>query len=295
MSTDARVTRTHTSTYRFLGLAAQLALLLVVIRAYRFEQFLNGYLGFFSMCCLTFGAFAVHYWLPFEMKERFWVVVSLGAAFLFLPVAVAFGIIGTGAAIYLIVASPLSYWTRVSLIAAGMACLMFLRGMPGLVLRATHGHSFSNFWPVFGAIFMFRLIIYLYDMQDMKKRPPLTAFLSYFFILPNYFFLLFPVVDYKTMRMGYYRRDIHEMAQQGIVWMCRGIAQLLLYLVVSHVRDMVMMDGIHSFADPGLDDVPDLHAVPARLRAISLQHRTVASVRLRPARDQPQVPARRAA
>ncbi len=134
------------------------------------------------------------------------------------------------------------------IVVAGMATLMFLRVQPALVARFAHGHPLSNFWPVLGAIFMFRLIIYAYDIHEMKGRPPLTAFLAYFFILPNYFFLLFPVIDYKTMRMNYYRRDTHEIAQQGIVWMCRGTAQLLLYLVVTHVRDMLMLDGVRSFA-----------------------------------------------
>ncbi len=98
---DPRISRAKPSVYRFLGLVAQLALLLTVIRAYRVEQFLNGYLGFFSMCCVAFGAFTIHYWLPFELKERFWVAVSIGAAFLFLPVWVAVEILVAGAALYL--------------------------------------------------------------------------------------------------------------------------------------------------------------------------------------------------
>jgi alginate O-acetyltransferase complex protein AlgI len=244
---DPRIERAQPSLYRFLGLAGQLALILLVIRAYRLEQFLNGYLGFFSMCCVAFGAFAIHYWLPFEWKEKFWVGASLAATALFLPLAVAAGIVLVGAAFYLVLSSRFSYRARVGVIVAGIGALMLLRGHPELVARFAYGHSFGNLWPVLGGIFMFRLIIYLYDVQEIEGRPPLVAFLSYFFILPNYFFLLFPVIDYKTMRMNYYRRDIHKVAQQGIMWMTRGIVQLLLYLIIAHVRDTLTLDGVHSF------------------------------------------------
>jgi hypothetical protein len=78
------------------------------------------------------------------------------------------------------------------------------------------------FYPVFGAIFMFRIIIYVYDLAHSRERARLLPFLSYFFVLPNYYFTFFPVIDFQTMRRSYYQRDIHEIAQQGIRWMTRG-------------------------------------------------------------------------
>ena len=54
------------------------------------------------------------------------------------------------------------------------------------------------------------MISYAHDVRYMKERPPLREYLAYFFILPNFYFPLFPVIDYKTMRLSYYRRDIHE-------------------------------------------------------------------------------------
>ena len=235
---DPRLERARPDLRRFLLLSAQLVLLLVVFRVYRVEQF-SGDTGFFFMCCLAFGAFAIHYWLPFHRKEQFWVAVSLLAALCLLPIWRAALLMIAGGALYLVVASSLSYGKRLALVSAGLAVAILFRGQPAFLVRLTHQHTLGSFWVLFGALFMFRLIVYLHDIRYLEGRPPLTEFLAYFFILPNYIFLLFPVVDYKSMRVGYYRRNIHEIAQQGIVWICRGTVQLLVYMLVFYARDML--------------------------------------------------------
>jgi len=76
------------------------------------------------------------------------------------------------------------------------------------------------------------MIIYTYDLSYSKTPPSLKDFLTYFFMLPNYYFMLFPVVDYQTFRKGYFKRDIHTVAQQGVWWIFRGTTHLLLYRIV---------------------------------------------------------------
>ena len=70
-----------------------------------------------------------------------------------------------------------------------------------------HFTSLDDFWPVLGAIFMFRMIIYLYDVKHQTGPVRLKDYLSYFFLLPNYYFLLFPVVDFQTFRRSYFQRE----------------------------------------------------------------------------------------
>jgi len=81
---------------------------------------------------------------------------------------------------------------------------------------------------------MFRLIIYLYDLRHEKKSATIWERLSYFFLLPNVCFLLFPVVDYQTFRRTYYNDDPYEIYQKGVLWMLRGVVHLLLYRLVYH-------------------------------------------------------------
>src|SRR3954447_20248568 len=71
-SVDPRCAHAYTHPYRFLVIAAQLALILGVVWVYRVEQFGFGDLDFFALCGVSFVAFAIHYWLPFRWKEKFW-------------------------------------------------------------------------------------------------------------------------------------------------------------------------------------------------------------------------------
>ena len=56
--------------------------------------------------------------------------------------------------------------------------------------------------------------------------------LSYFFLLPNVAFPLFPVVDFATFRRTYYDRDALQIYHAGVRWMLVGLTHLLAYRVV---------------------------------------------------------------
>ena len=90
-------------------------------------------------------------------------------------------------------------------------------------------------------MFMFRMIIYLYELKHAKKPETLVDTLSYFFLLPNYCFMHFPVVDYRTMQRGYFADDVHAMQRRGLEMMFRGTIHLLL-----------LPPGLPRDVDPGL-------------------------------------------
>jgi hypothetical protein len=203
-------------------LAIPLALLLVLFKMYNLEQ-----PAFFLLACLVFSGFAVSYWLPFQFKETFLILLSLAGAYVLLSPLVASSLIVVGFLLFGIVRSGIAFrWRLLAILVLLAICLYF---------RATsHIQLLEGFWPVLGAMFMFRMIVYLYDVKHMKTPPALKDYLSYFFLLPNYYFLLFPVVDYQTFRKSYYKRDVHTVAQQGIWWIFRGTTHLLLYRVIFH-------------------------------------------------------------
>jgi len=87
-------------------------------------------------------------------------------------------------------------------------------------------------WPVLGSIFMFRLAVYFYEIRHDKTPVSITQTLSYFFLLPNVCFPLFPVVDYKTFKRNYYDKDAYQIYQIGVDWMARGVLHLILYRYV---------------------------------------------------------------
>lgn len=201
----------------FAALLAQLAALVAVFRIYLIETH-----AFLVLSCLVFAGFAIHYWLPFRWKEWFFIVLSTGGAYLLLEPLLSTVLIAAGLAIFGVAASPFPYRIRLGGILALLGLMLYGRATLGFHLPA-------QVWPLLGALFMFRLLVYLYDLAYMKGRPSLKEFLAYFFLLPNYYFLFFPVIDFQTMRRTYFDRDIHECAQTGIYWMYRGTIQLLCY------------------------------------------------------------------
>jgi alginate O-acetyltransferase complex protein AlgI len=209
---------------RFLLLCVQLASLLAVFWLYHIEGPV-----FFSLAVLSFAGFAVHYWLPLAWKERFFVLLSMAGAFIVLEPGVAALVLATGGLIFGVTRLPMSWHFRLGLILAIAVSVMLARSFPDAGIPGAY-------WPTLGALFMFRLVLYMYALKHATTPFGFREFASYFFMLPNFYFLFFPVVDFQTMRKGFMRRDIHSVAQQGILWIVRGTVQLLLYRVVVQLR-----------------------------------------------------------
>jgi alginate O-acetyltransferase complex protein AlgI len=219
---DPRAALARTSVVGFASLMAQLGLLLGVFRLFDIEEAAFGLLSL-----LAVGGFAIHYWTPFAWKSTFLIAWSLGSAFVMLSPTTASLLVASGLALYALTTAPIPFRWRLALVLSVTAALVY--GRATLAFGAP-----PEFWPMFGALFMFRYIVYLYEAAWARTRPTLHDFLTYFFILPNYYFVLFPVIDYQTQRQTYFRRDIHEVAQQGIAWIARGTIQLMLYRLVYH-------------------------------------------------------------
>jgi alginate O-acetyltransferase complex protein AlgI len=234
-ATAQRTLRAAPDFWRFCALAGQLALLLAVFRLYHLED-----LPFQEMAMIAGGAFLVHYWLPFRLKEPFLAAVSLAGAFYLLYPPVPELVIGAGLLIFLLLRMPVPFRWRLLGLGGIFAVLIYGCATRRLPIPAP-------FYAAFGALFMFRIIIYAYDAAHSEEPIRLVPFLNYFFILPNYVFTLFPVIDFRTMRSTHYQRDIHEIAQQGIRWILRGVIQLCLYRLVFYFNDQYLPDRVTSF------------------------------------------------
>ncbi|MBI4516691.1 MAG: hypothetical protein HY699_12840 [Deltaproteobacteria bacterium] len=240
VTTDPRAAHATRDPLRFTALMAQLGALLLVFKTFRVEE-----PAFLVLAATAFGGFAVHYWLPFRFKEPFWILLSLGGAFVLLEHRVALLLLAFGGVFFAILAAPLPYVVRAGGVAAIFAALLYGRALHGFGLP-------QQFWPVFGALFMFRMLIYLYDLRHGGQRPKVRDFLRYFFLLPNYYFVLFPVIDFQTLRRSFYARDVHDVAQQGIHWIVRGTSQLLLYRLVYYLKPEATPDTVTSAGALGL-------------------------------------------
>lgn len=106
-------------------------------------------------------------------------------------------LIGIGLGLIGIYHLPIRFGGLVGVIAVAGVDLAFLRA---------HRQWFpdvSEMWVILGSMFMFRLMVYLYDLKHRTAPFSPARAVAYFFMLPNVCFALFPVVDYKTFCSTY--------------------------------------------------------------------------------------------
>ncbi len=223
---------------RFFIIAAELALFVAVIYQLNLES-----PAFLQLSILTFFGWSVHYFLPHRYRLLFFVVLSFLAIELIFSKAWDkwwqgdrwwYGDIGEGAWLVAIGLGLIGLCHLPVRFAWRVAALIAV----GAVLAAARAGWISvpwseAIWPVLASMFMFRIIVYLYEVRHEKKPVTLLERLAYFFMLPNVCFPLFPVVDFQTFRRTYYDKpDRHEIYQTGIHWLFRGALHLILYRLV---------------------------------------------------------------
>ncbi|MDP6978946.1 MAG: hypothetical protein QF570_10140 [Myxococcota bacterium] len=211
---------------------AQLAVVIAAATRYRFES------PAFQKSLPWIGvAVVAHHFLPQRYRMPFFTTISMVSVVYVLGIGPAgFDIasalkqaaplIGMGLFLIALCHLPIAYGVRVALLFATGGFFMYARG--GTVFDG----ALASVWPLLAAFFMFRLVIYAYDIQHEKKRPPIAQTLAYFFMLPNAFFPFFPVVDWKNFGRGYYNDDALRIYQRGLQWMARGVMHLVFYRIV---------------------------------------------------------------
>jgi hypothetical protein len=198
-------------------LLVQLGLVLAVVWEFHLEErrFLLVALA------VTVGGFAIHAWLPVRLRLPWFCTLSMACLVVWVGAGPAVVGLAIGCALIGISLLPASLGARVLLLVLAAAGLIWLRR-----------DSDAPFWPIIGSMFMFRLIVFMHEQRRARERVNLPKTLAYFFMAPNVFFTLFPVIDYRTFRDGYYSDRRKTIYQTGVHWVATGVAHLLLYRVV---------------------------------------------------------------
>jgi hypothetical protein len=170
----------------------------------------------------------VHHFLPAAWRQDFFAALSVAS------VPMVFGwhdgtwLLAAGGLLIALCHLPVPMrWRIVLLLLAGGT----LAAERLQVLPTASPTMPSSIWPILGSMFMFRLMIYVYDLKHRAAPFGLGRALAYFFMLPNVCFPLFPIVDYKTMQRSAYNEDALRLYQTGNRFMLRGLAHLALYKV----------------------------------------------------------------
>jgi D-alanyl-lipoteichoic acid acyltransferase DltB (MBOAT superfamily) len=221
---DSTVAETTSSRTRFGTIALitlQLGLVVLVVRQYRLES-----RTFLWVVALVAAGFPAHALLPPRFRLPFFAGLSLAAIAIALGILNGAALVALGAALIGICHTPVRFSLRVGLLLAVGGVLAAARGgvLPTPLSDAV--------WPVLGSMFMFRLALYLYALKHQADRPTWMQSFSYFFMLPNVCFPLFPVVDFTTYQRTYYDTDAEAIYARGVRWITRGMVHLLLYRFV---------------------------------------------------------------
>jgi len=203
---------------QFGAVACQVLLVALMFKAVRLESEV-----FREVLFIAAAAFPINHLLPLRFRLPFFVLLSLGTIIYVIGVSSSAWLIGLGLVLIGLCHVPASMNVRLGLVfGAAIILAVFRAGWVGAPWPGT-------IWPLLGAMFMFRLIIYVYDLVHKSAPFSFWRSLAYFFMVPNICFPLFPVVDYQTFCRTYYNEDPYKIYQTGVKWMIRGAIQLILY------------------------------------------------------------------
>jgi hypothetical protein len=210
---------------KFSGLVVQLGLLVTIVQMSSLEH--NAF--FYKLMPLTFYGFIIHYFLPRDYRLAFFLLLSFAAIFGVLGLVDGAWLIGLSLGLIGLAHLPISFAARGFILLAVAVMLVVMRA--GYLPFPWP----QSIWPILASMFMFRMVIYFYDLKH-KKVPAggLTHTLSYFFLLPNVAFPLFPAVDYSTYRRTYYDEDEHRIYQTGMKWIFWAAVHLLIYRYIDY-------------------------------------------------------------
>ena len=229
----------------FLRNLRYLGLLLVIFKVYRIEERAFQGRAFQMLVTLVLLALPVHYMVPFRWKKPLFVALSIGSLFWVFGSLVAATVLAFAAVMIGICFLPIPWIARAATLGALALAMAFARPETARIAIP------ENVWPIVASIFMFRMVVYLYELKHAKKRENVVDTLSYFFLLPNYCFMHFPVVDYRTMQRGYFANDVHAMQRRGLQMMFRGTVHLLCYRLVYHEL-LISPAKVHDWASLGI-------------------------------------------
>ena len=214
-------------TARLAVVAIQLGLLVVLARIFGIEESV----GFNRIAPIIFIGFLANALAPLKYRKPIFLFVSLAAIEAIFPFPNSLVLVAIGLTLIGACHLPVPHLVRVFVVIAIAVGLALFRAD---VFPSPIDSLGTAIIPILGAMFMFRLVIYLYDLRHMKKKLSIWDRLSYFFLLPNVCFPLFPVVDLQSWLRTYYDKEDILIYQKGVLWIFRGMTHLLMYRVVYH-------------------------------------------------------------
>ncbi len=230
---------TSTNLLSYLGILLQLGLLAAVIHIFQIEADL-GLTEFWPLLC---GAFCIHALAPLRYRPIIFFASFVATLAFFLGEANALKVMLMGLSLFGLCHLPISLGIRKALVL--IAGLLLAAMTIGLIASPISSYQMR----ILTTLFMFRIILYLYELKYEKKKASIWQRLNYFFLLPNIIMPLFPIVDYQGFQKTYFNQKDTVIYQRGVDLILWSIICLLIYR------------GLYHFGIPSMAEVHGLEGV----------------------------------
>jgi hypothetical protein len=218
------IQRDFAAAVQFGTIIVQMSLLYLLFSSYELESPVYHNLVF----PIVATGFVANHFLPAELRGQFFLLLSIATMFAIFGVSDGLLMLGIGLSLIAVCHLPIHVWWRAALLLIAVAVIGCFRA--GVISSP----SLIAILPIFASIFMFRLVIYLYDLHTKNEVVSPSLRLSYFFMLPNFAFPFFPVVDFSGWVRAFQAHPSAETYQRGVYWLTVGAIHLLLYRLVNY-------------------------------------------------------------
>ncbi len=198
---------------------------LIWLAVYFFE--IEAGLGLKKVLLLALGGFVIHDLLKARLRLPFFVSLSMVGLFVTLGFYGGLTTIVLSLLLLAICHLPIPYKIRIGILLSAVLVI-------GLIHAGVIDFIRLRFdvVVVLASLMMFRLMLYVYELQYEKEPTSIWTRLGYFFLLPNIIFPIFPIVDYKTFKRKYFDGLAIEIYARGTNLMLLGLSHLLLYRLI---------------------------------------------------------------
>ena len=175
---------------------------------------------------LVLGGFTLYVFLPLAFRLQFLLLINMVALVVLFQFTVGLAVLVIGLGMVALASLPIMQSFKVILFLVIGACLALTK--MGKIAEG-EGYQIAS---ILGGLFMFRMILYLYEIHHEKEKVSIWKRINYFFLLPNLIFWIFPIVDYKTFTRNYYSKPAIELYTKGVLWIFTGCLHLLVYRLI---------------------------------------------------------------
>lgn len=214
---------TDTSLHRAGITAVQLAAALLLVWTFELET-----RAFFDVMLLACAGYLASVAAPMRLRLPLFTALSVISVPMALGMEAGIAVLAIGSVLIAICHLPLALRWRIALLVVVATALAALRVNPAAATLVPTAAVV-----IVASMFMFRVVLYLQAVRQgvVTTSVPLAA--SYFFMLPNVCFPLFPVVDFQTFARSRFDGEESSIYEQGVRLIFRGLVQLLIYRFVA--------------------------------------------------------------